>query len=147
MKRLLLLLIGLTTLAMACKKESQAEIDRDKILQFIDENNLDAIEDESGLFYVIDVPGSDEKPLLTDSVTVNYRGFLTNGTIFDMRTDEPITFLLNDVITGWKIGIPKFGRDGSGLLLIPSDLGYGDRQVGIIPRNSVLIFEVSLLDF
>jgi FKBP-type peptidyl-prolyl cis-trans isomerase len=148
MKRLLYLFIGLSTLAISCGKEDQAEIDRDTILQFIADNNLNALEDESGLYYVIDVPGGSDKPLLSDSVTIDYRGFLTNGSVFDQTVDnQPRTFLLNDLIEGWKIGIPKFGREGSGTLLVPSRLGYGDRQVGSIPRNSVLIFDITLRDF
>jgi FKBP-type peptidyl-prolyl cis-trans isomerase len=132
---------------MSCGKDDQAEIDRDIILQFIEDNNLDAIEDESGLFYVIDVPGGADKPLLSDSVTIDYRGSLVNGTVFDQTTANPATFLLDDLILGWKIGIPKFGREGSGVLLVPSALGYGDRQIGIISANSVLIFDITLRAF
>lgn len=147
MKRLLFLSICLITLAMSCGKD-QVEIDREEILSYISDNNLDAIEDESGLFYVIDVPGGEDKPILSDDVTIEYKGFLTNGTVFD-QTDPntPRTFPLANLIQGWQIGIPKFGKGGSGTLIIPSNLGYGDRQQGSIPANSVLVFEITLDDF
>jgi len=133
---------------MSCGKEDQSKIDRDKIVQFIDDNNLNAIEDDSGLFYVINVPGGADKPILSDSVTIEYRGALTNGMVFDQtEANMARTFRLSDLIEGWKIGIPKFGRGGSGVLLVPSALGYGDRRIGSIPNNSVLIFDITLDDF
>ncbi|MEM9930589.1 MAG: FKBP-type peptidyl-prolyl cis-trans isomerase, partial [Bacteroidota bacterium] len=71
---------------------------------------------------------------------------LTNGFVFNSTTTLDPT-PLDGFIEGWKIGIPKFGRDGSGMLLIPSALGYGSRDLGVIPPNSVLLFDVTLEDF
>jgi FKBP-type peptidyl-prolyl cis-trans isomerase FkpA len=51
-----------------------------------------------------------------------------------------------NVIQGWQEGIPLFSEGGSGILIIPSALGYGNQAIGNIPRNSVLIFEVNLID-
>ena len=50
------------------------------------------------------------------------------------------------MIQGWQEGIPLFSEGGIGKLLIPSALGYGNRSVGNIPENSVLIFDVELMD-
>lgn len=144
---LLLVLVALMNWTCS-QEEDQSVIDRQAILDFLTINNLEAEEDPSGLFYIINEPGGEEKPLLTDSVTIEYQGYLTNGAVFD-GTDEdmPVTFRLGDLIEGWKIGIPKFGREGNGVLLIPSALGYGSRRVGSIPPNSVLIFDIALDDF
>lgn len=133
---------------MSCGPEDQADIDRDLILDYIQTNNLQAEEDPSGLFYTIDAAGGDEKPELTDSVTISYRGTLLSGLQFD-ATDpgETATFLLSDLIQGWRIGIPKYGRDGSGTLLVPSALGYGPNRIGPIPPNSVLVFDIEVFDF
>lgn len=148
MKQVLLFVFVVTTLSFGCNKFDQAEIDRDLILQYLKVHNLTAEEDGSGLFYIIDVPGGSEKPTTNDDVTVTYRGELRDGTLFDKTPDgDNATFPLSDVIQGWQIGIPKFGRGGSGKLLVPSTLGYGSRQVGIIPANSVLVFDVSLVHF
>ena len=57
-----------------------------------------------------------------------------------------ITFPLSGVIQGWQEGIPLFKEGGSGILLIPSALGYGSQSVGSIPANSVLIFDINLID-
>ena len=72
-----------------------------------------------------------------------------SGPRIGVATDdgETATFLLDDLIEGWKIGIPKYGRGGSGKLLVPSNLGYGPNRIGPIPGNSVLVFDIELFDF
>lgn len=148
MTRFFLLLFVAATVIMSCGPEDQADIDRDLILNYIQTNNLQAEEDPSGLFYTVDMPGGTEKPELSDSVTISYRGTLLSGLQFD-ATDpgETATFLLDDLILGWEIGIPKYGRGGSGILLVPSALGYGANRVGPIAPNSVLIFDIEVFDF
>jgi peptidylprolyl isomerase len=81
------------------------------------------------------------------SVTVHYTGWLTNGHVFDTsyRKNKPITFSLGDVVEGWKRGIPGMKPGGIRKLVIPAALGYKDRQMGDIPPNSTLIFEVELI--
>ncbi|MEZ4987372.1 MAG: FKBP-type peptidyl-prolyl cis-trans isomerase [Saprospiraceae bacterium] len=148
MKTLYLLLAFAVLTVGACKKEDQATIDRDIILSYLEANNLTAEEDPSGLFYIIDVPGGQQKPTLANSVTVKYKGYLTNGTVFDETTNgNTATFPLSNLIAGWQIGIPKFGRGGKGVLIVPSSLGYGSRRVGSIPANSVLVFDMELVNF
>jgi peptidylprolyl isomerase len=82
-------------------------------------------------------------------VTVHYVGTLTNGTKFDSSLDrgQPFQFRLGagQVIKGWDQGVAGMKVGGKRLLLIPSDLAYGAQQVGPIPANSALIFEVELL--
>jgi FKBP-type peptidyl-prolyl cis-trans isomerase FkpA len=129
----------------SCNKEDQREIDQQLIEDFIIEHNLDADSTSSGLYYVIDEPGSSEHPTINDSVNVNYVGFLLNGEAFDQGFD--VTFPLAKVVPGWQEGFPLFGKGGKGLLILPSHLGYGDRVIGGIPANSVLVFEIHLLDF
>lgn len=141
----LLMSISVVVSFSSCDKEDQMELDQQAIQNFLAENNLDADSTSSGLYYIIDDPGSAEKPTIDDEVTVNYVGFLLNGSIFDGGNDK--TFPLNSVIAGWQEGIPLFGRGGRGLLIIPSHLGYGDRAISGIPANSVLLFEIHVLDF
>lgn len=129
----------------SCDKEDQIEVDQQLIEDFILEHQLDADSTSSGLYYVIDDPGSIERPTINDVVTVSYIGFLLNGDIFDNGTD--VTFPLTSVIAGWQEGIPLFGRGGRGLLIIPSHLAYGDRPRVGIPANSVLVFEIHVKDF
>ena len=148
---LFLILITAITLSFGCNKDDFFERDRNLILQYIEDNNLTAEEGEYGMFYIIDVPGGAEKPNLTDMVTVTYRGELLDGSVFDEvpnANQDKITFGLAGVIQGWQLGIPLFGRGGSGKLLIPSALGYGARSPSAsIPSNSVLIFDIELINF
>ena len=76
---------------------------------------------------------------------MKYTGKLTNGTIFGQST-TPLTISLSTVIAGWQIGIPLIGEGGVIKLIIPSSLAYGCVANGSIPANSVLFFEVELVD-
>ena len=87
-----------------------------------------------------------------DIVTVNYTGWLTNGTKFDSSLNpgrSPFRFTVGagQVIQGWDQGIPGMKVGGKRTLIIPSNLGYGIRGEGnIIPPNATLIFEMELLE-
>lgn len=132
----------------SCKKD-QDEEDRELIEQYLVDNNLTAQSLASGLYYIIEEAGSGGAPTTSNEVEVYYKGSLLNGTVFDQResTDDPLAIQLASTIQGWQEGIPLFEKGGKGMLFIPSALGYGSRSVGNIPANSVLIFEVELVDF
>ncbi len=120
----------------------------DEILAYLDEKGWEGTRDESGLYIVIDEAGEgEERPTLNDDVTIFYQGFLLDGFQFDGTTDAPATFPLMNLIQGWQIGIPYFGKGGKGKLVIPSDLAYGDRDSGDIPGGSTLMFEIELIDW
>lgn len=121
-------------------------VDEDIILQYISDNNLNAEPTGSGLYYVINTNGNGNVPDINSIVTVAYKGTLTDGTIFDQSDANGLTFPLTNVIQGWQEGIPLFSEGGSGILLIPSALGYGNQSIGNIPANAVLIFEVTLIN-
>ena len=116
-----------------------------EITDFINLNDLDALASDSGLYYVIDEPGTGAQPTASSNVTVAYKGTYTNGTIFDQSDENGISFDLNRVISGWIEGIQYFKEGGSGMLLIPSHLAYGSYDHNGIPAGSVLIFEVKLI--
>ncbi|MEI6020825.1 MAG: FKBP-type peptidyl-prolyl cis-trans isomerase [Bacteroidota bacterium] len=131
----------------ACKKTSnQVAVDESIITKYISDNHLNASATGSGLYYVSDLKGTGATPNINSNVTVKYTGYLTNGTVFDQTTNIGASFNLNGVIKGWQEGIPLFNRGGKGKLLIPSALGYGSQANGRIPANSVLIFDIDVLD-
>ncbi|MDW5288528.1 FKBP-type peptidyl-prolyl cis-trans isomerase [Formosa sp. PL04] len=118
---------------------------KQEIIDYIDDNNLDAQSTDSGLYYVIDEQGTGEKPTGTSQVTVNYKGYYTDGEVFDESTTE-VSFYLDSVIEGWTEGLQLFNEGGSGKLLIPSALAYGKYGIaGAIPGGAVLIFDVELI--
>ena len=145
-----LVLLALTFMvSVGCgDDESQREIDERLIMEYVDENGLDAQSTASGLYYVIDQPGGNEKPTLDNRVFVKYTGRLLNGSQFDSSNGNTVDFPLSGVIQGWREGMQLFGRGGKGMLIIPSHLGYGQRGAGSsIPPNSVLVFDVELVNF
>lgn len=151
MKNILTTLLALT-LFISCSKEIEPQTPIDyraknesDILDYIAANNLTAQRTDTGLYYVINDPGTGAQPTASSNVTVAYKGTFTNGKIFDQSTDAGITIGLNQVIKGWREGIPYFKTGGSGLLLIPAHLGYGSFNQDPIPGGSVLIFEVKLI--
>lgn len=147
MKKLILFLFPLLLCAVACKKdENQSQTDQEIILEYIANNNLNAQSTSSGLYYVIENEGTGKRPTEKSDVKVTYKGKLVNGAAFDESVTEGIWLNLGSVITGWQEGIPLFRAGGSGILLIPSELGYGGNAVGSIPSNSVLIFDITLRD-
>lgn len=133
----------------ACKKTTsseQAKIDEEIIVKYIADNNLNATATGTGLYYVIDEVGTGAQCNSSSTVTVNYKGYFTDGDVFDQSEATGATFGLQQVIKGWTEGIPYFKEGGKGVLLIPSNLGYGTKKTGSIPANSVLIFDIELLD-
>ncbi len=145
------LLAGLVAIALfsGCKKDKEedfTERDQQIIKQYIADHNLDAQSTTSGLHYVIETQGTGPQPSSDSDVRVKYKGYLPSGAIFDQSSSSGSKFNLTQVIKGWQEGIPKFKEGGSGILLIPSALGYGDRATGDIPANAVLIFEIDLLE-
>lgn len=98
-----------------------------------------------------DVVGTGAVAQAGDTVTVNYVGSLTNGTVFDASADhgsQGFTFTLGagQVIKGWDEGIVGMKVGGKRTLVIPASLAYGDRAVGnVIPANSTLVFQVELM--
>ncbi len=102
----------------------------------------------SGLQYKILKPGSGESPKATDTVKVNYKGTLIDGTEFDSSysRNQPATFQVNRVIKGWTEALQLMKPGAKWQLVIPPDLAYGPRGAGQkIGPNATLIFDVELL--
>ena len=141
-------LFSLSLLTLSCKQESQSEIDESRITEYIQKNNLQGFAaHSSGIWYKILVPGTGGNPNINSTVTVNYKGYLLNDKVFDQTSGSPREFRLNSLIQGWQIGIPLLQKGGKGIFLIPSALGYGSFPQGSIPGNSVLVFEIELVNF
>ena len=103
----------------------------------------------SGLRYEDITPGSGASPKPGQTVIVHYVGTLLNGNKFDSSRDRnrPFEFEIGEgrVIRGWDEGVMSMKMNGKRKLIIPPHLGYGSRDMGVIPPNSTLVFEVELL--
>ncbi len=108
-----------------------------------------AVTTPSGLKYVDLVVGKGPAPKTGDTVVVNYTGRFTNGKVFDSSVvKKPFEFALGrgQVIKGWDEGVGSMHVGGRRKLTIPPDLAYGSKGYpGVIPRNSTLVFVVTLL--
>lgn len=134
----------------------------DKLIQdYCKANKIKATKTASGLYYVITQKGSGELAKAGQEITMNYSGFLLDGTGFDSNTDskfghvQPFNFKLGSgqVIKGWDEGIALLNKGAKAKLIIPSPLAYGSRSMPGnannpkgIPANSVLVFDVEMVD-
>ena len=120
-----------------------------QIAQFMADNNItDTMMTSSGLVYVIDEAGNAEKPNLNDNITINYQGYLIDGTVFDETPGTPRSFPLGNLILSWQEGIQLIGRRGKIKLISPPNLAYGNRGSGaLIKPGDVIVFDIELLDF
>lgn len=143
--------------------ETLKQAEEGKLANYIAKNKLEPKKTNSGLQYIVKEEGSGNKPVVGDTVVVNYTGSLVNGTIFDtndaelakkenkfnpMRQYEPIRFRVghDPVIQGWTEGLQLLNKGSKATLLVPSSIGYGERGGGTIPPYAPLVFDVELVD-
>lgn len=121
----------------------------EEMASFFDENkkNPGVITLPSGLQYKVLKEGTGQSPMPRSRVKAHYKGTLMDGTEFDSSYSrgEPLVFGVNQVIRGWQEALVLMKPGAKWILYIPPYLGYGDRDSGPIPANSILIFEIELL--
>jgi FKBP-type peptidyl-prolyl cis-trans isomerase len=134
----------------------QFDTDEKVISEYLAKNGIKATRTASGLYYKIDKMGSGPVPPSGSTVTMNYTGMTLDGTKFDSNVDpkfnhvQPFDFKLGmgQVIKGWDEGIALMPKGTKGTLYIPSPLAYGGQSpTPLIPANSVLVFDVEVVDF
>ncbi|WP_437921967.1 FKBP-type peptidyl-prolyl cis-trans isomerase [Sphingobacterium sp. LRF_L2] len=143
--------------------EGLKKAEEGKLAGYIADKKLEPKKTASGLQYVVASEGKGNKPAVGDTVVVNYTGTLVSGKVFDtnnvdeakksnsfnpMRKYEPIRFRVghDPVIQGWTEGLQLLTKGSKATLLVPSNLGYGERGGGAIPPYAPLVFEVELVD-
>jgi FKBP-type peptidyl-prolyl cis-trans isomerase FkpA len=140
-------------MAISAKEAAKAEVasmeNIEKGITFLEDNGeREGVKTTaSGLQYEVLTEGDGPRPTAESTVSVYYEGTLIDGTVFDGNFDsgEPISFPLNGVIPGWTEGLQLMTQGSTYNLYVPSNLGYGPRDAGPIPGNSVLIFKVQLV--
>lgn len=116
------------------------------IVKYIEDNNLNAQKTSKGVYYVIEEEGNGDKPTADSYVKLTYKGYLLDGTVFDLSDDDGFKFDLKNVIPGFSDGIVNFKEGAKGKILIPPSLAYGDNGASnIIPGGAVIIFNVEVL--
>lgn len=138
--------------------DKQKGVDEKIITDYVAKNSLTGKVQKtaSGLYYIINQTGTGPKPTRGDNVKVHYTGKLLDGKVFDSSLNnprnpqnKPIDFQVGVgmVIPGWDEGLMLLPKGSKATLILPSGLAYGQQgSPGAIPPNSVLIFDVDLLD-
>lgn len=126
----------------------QRDIDTRIIKVAMANGKTDVKNNVEGVYYAIMKEGTGRQVSVNDTVTVYYKGYLfANDSVFDQTSDKPAVFPLKRLIKGWQIGLPMLKVGGKIKLVIPSDLAYSIRtRAAKIPPNSVLVFEIEVLD-
>lgn len=137
---------------MPASKDIVAPSSEQKVIEdYLLANNINATKHSSGMYYKIVEQGSGESPNNCSSIIFSYIGKLSNGNEFDKGHN--VAFTLGSLIEGCKKGLPLIQKGGNIKLYIPPSLGYGSADIKdnsgvvVIPANSMLIFDVTLVDF
>ncbi len=149
---------------MESQAEEQFVTDTEIIEEYLAENNIETTKTESGVFIEMLEEGNGTEANAGDSVSVDYTGYLLDGTFFDSSNEEvarennmyqegrpyePFTFVLGRgaVIKGWDDGLAELQAGDKARFYIPSTLAYGPQQRGaVIGPNSILVFDVELVE-
>jgi FKBP-type peptidyl-prolyl cis-trans isomerase FkpA len=123
---------------------AQLKIDTTAIRKYLTDNNINATKTPYGVWYKILNPGTGFYPTYSDTIVVNYTGYLlSDGSQFE--TQSAFSFKLTEVIGGWQIALPRFPVGTTGRIYIPSGYAYGSTPTSKIPANSNLIFNVTVV--
>ncbi len=156
MKVKMIILAVLTLIVVGCKEDNWMDWKAQNEL-WLQQNALrDSVHvTHTGLQYKVIFQGivtRPDKPGETSIVTVDYKGSLINGKVFDSAED--VSFAVSQVVAGFAEGLKKMNQHGDYILYIPWELGYGkdgteaaETAAAFIPPYSTLIFEVHLSDY
>ena len=142
--------------------QEQANVDDEAIKKYMEENNLQATPEASGLYIIVNKKGKGEPVQIGSTIAVNYTGRLLNGKVFDTsiekvakennivdpgRKYEPFEYQVGatSLIRGWEEGLINQPAGSSLTLIMPSRLGYGTRENNAIPANSPLVFDIEIV--
>ena len=154
-----ILLLAIVCLSSSCDKydaDEQHVKDIAEIEDYLNANNIAYQKTPGGVYYFIDEEGDNNgSPTIDNTVECEYIGFFFDAFVEDAvvstfdRTPmgETRAFPLLNVIEGWQEGIPVMSRGALGRFFIPSTMAYGNRKVGSIGKNEILIFDINLRHF
>lgn len=152
MRRLCFLAFCLLPFLFTACDSNTAEVPTIEDTDFATALNVDLsamTQTDTGLYYRDLEEGTGAVAVSGKRVAVHYSGWLADGTLFDQNGPQAVPFTfrlgLGEVIPGWDEGVAGMKVGGRRQLIIPPALGYGDRRIGPIPPNSILVFDVELV--
>lgn len=145
--------IGLFVIVLSitsCTTYSERELTSfdEQIQNYIDSTGLEMERTEDGLYYSIIEEGEGEEYIgYKDHVTFFYKGsFLTGNTFQAISKNDPLSFTVSQLIIGWQDALMMLKKGGSIHIIIPPQLGYADQKSDVIPANTILEYELTVLD-
>lgn len=138
---------------LVAEPRTRWEQERNDIINYALDHLLDIKATHSGLYYLINQPGTGDSIRWADKVRVHYRGYFFNGQEFDSsyKRNKPIEFYVGNMIDGWNEGLQMLKPGSKAIFIVPSHLGYGEKGLDdgkgnkLVPPNTVLIFELEVL--
>ncbi|MBL4863095.1 MAG: FKBP-type peptidyl-prolyl cis-trans isomerase [Crocinitomicaceae bacterium] len=116
-----------------------------EIQQYLNKHNISCEKSPSGLYYKIIEEGEGKKIQFKDHVSFKYRGEFVDGTVFDEQ-ETPVEYKVEALIGAWKEIMLELKKGGKAYLIAPPQLGYGTHDLDDIPANSILIYELEVVD-
>lgn len=115
---------------------------------YFKDNNIDAILHPNNIYYTIEQEGTGAFPSPSSTVIIRYEGRLLDGFVFDKTEGEKtIKAPIGGFIFGFQVALTTLQKGGKGTFYLPSALGYGSVSTGDIPANSILVFDIEMVDF
>jgi len=127
---------------------TQAEKDKNTIINYIMDEGIELKSTDSGLYYQMIEEGEGKNAAWGDWVTVNYKGYTLDGKVFDSsyKRGKSIEFYIGNMISGWNEGLQLMKPGGKAFFVVPSGLAYGEKGFpNLIPPHTTLAFEVELV--
>ena len=124
-------------------------LDLEKMDEYLSTSSLSNILDtQSGILYEITTAGAGDNVKTGDDVSINYKGYLLNGVVFDQNTTGTFDYTVgtDGLIEGWVEAVSLLNKGAKGTFVIPSTLCYGRTGFNTIPPNTVLIFDIEIID-
>lgn len=133
------------TILLGCNtySEEDKKLFDHQIQHYLKKRKITCVRSLSGLNYWIKKPGAGHLIRFQDKVSFTYKGTFLNGEVFDNET-KPITLKVSSLIPAWKEIMLELRNGAEVFMIVPPQLGYGDRKLDDIPPNSVLVFDMKI---
>ncbi|MBI1837348.1 MAG: FKBP-type peptidyl-prolyl cis-trans isomerase [Flavobacteriia bacterium] len=145
MKVLFILFIIFSMIGCKTYSDDDLKIFDKQIQKYLKKQNIQCKKSESGLYFKIIQEGKGEYIQYNDKVSFTYKGKLLNGTVFDNQ-QKPVSFQIKELIAGWKEMLLQSKPGAKIFMVLPPNLGYGSNDLDHIPPNSILTFEMNILN-